>query len=71
MPWLLQLLREIQGLELYGHVANAAHETLQCSTCSSLVKKISLFAERLTIFLLLAPSEAWGSIAESNCQVMF
>jgi hypothetical protein len=65
----LQLLREIQGLALYSSMVKAVEGALQCRSCSDQIKNVTLLAERMTVFLLLAPAETWDNIADRDCQV--
>lgn len=65
----LQLLNEIRGLELYRLVDDALMAGSTCDACLLNPKQADLLAERLTIFVLLAPKEVWDNIQDANARV--
>ncbi|KAK9904893.1 hypothetical protein WJX75_005037 [Coccomyxa subellipsoidea] len=60
------LLNEIRGLELHRFVVDALKENSTCNACHALVQQADFLAERLTVFLLLAPKHVWNSIQNSS-----
>lgn len=65
----MQLLNEIRGLELHRFVVDALKENSTCNACHALVQQADFLAERLTVFLLLAPKHVWNSIQNSSVLV--
>ncbi len=65
----MQLLNEIRGLELYKVVDDALMVGTSCDACHVQAEQSNFLAERLSIFLLLAPKEVWDNIQDVNARV--